>query len=282
MLYQKMLLDQQPYHVCITKRMKSFEKHRHPEIELNYCIEGEFAVIINNEERVLRQGDLVIIDSMEAHEYPEKNRTDCRMLVIEVGPILLSRYFDLLVNIATTNPVLKVDEKNNKELYAIFLEVIELQESMADFAGLTIKGNLYKICAYLLRKLGTITSTEQSPEQKHLVTSIEKALELIEHNYRESLSVEEVAKICGYTKSNFCKIFKRITGDTFHSLLNRYRVKMACILLDKTNYSVETIAAEVGFADAKVLCRVFKAEKGITTGKYRKEKQKKRQETKAL
>lgn len=274
MLFQKMLLDEQPYHVSINKRMKSFEKHRHPEIELNYCIEGEYSIIINNEEHIIKQGELIIIGSMEAHEYPEKSRGDCRMLVIEVGPILLSRHFNLLVNIALSNPILKVNSKSNPELHSMFLEVIELQESMADFANLSIKGNLYKICAYILRMFETINSTEQSSEQKHLIVSIEKALELIEYSYREPLTVEKVAKICGYNKSNFCKIFKRVTGDTFHALLNKYRVKMACVLLEKTNYSIETIAAEVGFADAKVLCRVFKAEKGITTGKYRREKQK--------
>ena len=34
---------------------------------------------------------------------------------------------------------------------------------------------------------------------------------------------------------------------------------------------VERIAAEVGFADAKSFCRVFKAQMGISPGAYRKQ-----------
>ena len=80
---------------------------------------------------------------------------------------------------------------------------------------------------------------------------------------------------CNIEKGNFCKTFKQITGDTFHQFLNKYRVKMACVLLELTDYSVETIASEVGFADAKSLCRVFKSIKKMTTGQYRKEKREK-------
>ena len=70
---------------------------------------------------------------------------------------------------------------------------------------------------------------------------------------------------------NFCKIFKTITGDTFHSILNRHRIEIACLRLKIAGEPVERIAAEVGFADAKSFCRVFKAQMGISPGAYRKQ-----------
>lgn len=271
-----MLLDQHPYYICNPSGVVGeFEKHRHPEIEFNYCYKGEYSIIIDNEEIVLKQGELLIVSSMEAHEYPGKKSEDCRALVFEVGPIFLTEYFDLLANIASQNPIIKVDEENNKELYDIFCEIIALQETDMEFSGLALKGDLYKICSYLLRELKIINPSPQLKAKKHLVANIEKALELIQYRYSSALSVEEVAEICGYSKGNFCKTFKNITGDTFHHFLNKYRIKMACMLLDLTDYSVDTIASEVGFADAKAFCRVFKSIKGMTTGEYRKEKRKK-------
>lgn len=80
--------------------------------------------------------------------------------------------------------------------------------------------------------------------------------------------------LCGYSKSNFCKIFKRITGEPFHGVLNGYRIRIACDLLDKTDYSVERIAGEVGFADTKTFCRVFKSVMGVTAGRFRKKDKK--------
>ena len=272
MIYQKLLSGKRPYHINNAEKINSFAKHRHPEIELNYCVSGTYPIIIDNALYTLNKGDLAIVGSMVAHEIPKNEDETCRTLVIEFGPVLLSGYFDMLAQATMQNPVLKVDEKNNKELYYIFKEIINLKETSADFADLIIKGNLYKICAYILYELENTNSAGQATSKIRLVANIEKALEHIYDNYASPITIEDVASLCGYSKSNFCKIFKSITGDTFHNVLNNYRVKMACELLDKTDYSVETISNEVGFADTKTLCRVFKTVTGMTTGKYRKRK----------
>ncbi len=271
MLYQKLLSGEKPYHISIGEKISSFEKHRHPEIELSYCISGSYSIIINNKKFELSEGDLALIGSMTAHEYPE-NTKDSSVLVIEVGPVLLSGYFDLLARSTSENPILKINKNNSKELYSLIKEIIYLKNNNVDFSDLSIKGNLYKICACILRESEAISSSEQKANEIRSVANIEKALELIYENYPQNLTIEFVSEFCGYSKSNFCKIFKRITGDTFHNVLNGYRIKMASDLLDTTDYSVEVIASEVGFSDSKTLCRVFKSVRGMTTGKYRKMK----------
>lgn len=270
MIYQKLLSGKRPYHINNAEKINSFEKHRHPEIELSYCVKGTYPILIDNVPHTLKQGELAIIGSMVAHEIPKNDDDTCRTLVIEIGPVLLSGYFDMLAQATMQNPIFKVDEKNNKELFDIFKEIINLKETSADFADLIIKGNLYKICAYILRELENTNNAGQATATIRLVANIEKALELIYDNYNSPVTIESVSTLCGYSKSNFCKIFKSITGDTFHNVLNNYRIKMACELLDKTDYSVEYIAGEVGFADTKTLCRVFKSVTGLTTGQYRK------------
>ena len=98
----------------------------------------------------------------------------------------------------------------------------------------------------------------------------EKALEIIRLEYAEPLSIDAVSRTCGYSKSNFCTIFKSITGETFHGVLNRHRVDVACLHLESTNLTIEEVSERVGFADAKSFCRVFKKTKGMTAGEYRK------------
>ena len=102
------------------------------------------------------------------------------------------------------------------------------------------------------------------------IRKIDKALEQIYTSYYEPLSVEQVSASCGYSKSNFCKIFKSITGDTFHNTLNRHRVEIACDLLLSGELTVEAVAAKTGFADSKSFCRVFKRITGKTAMQYRK------------
>lgn len=270
MLYQKLLLGKQPYFINNVEKIRSFEKHRHPEIELSYCISGSYPIIINHELHILKQGELAIIGSMITHEIPESNSKNCCALVIEVGPGLLLEHFDVLACAISESPILKVDENINKDLYSLLKEIIMLKKEPVIFSDLIIRGNLYKICGYILRKFESINSSEHKVYEVRSIANIEKALSLLYERYNKSLSIEEVAELCGYSKSNFCKIFKRVTGDTFHNVLNNYRINMACVLLDNTNYPIETIAHEVGFADTKTLCRVFKSVKGMTTGEFRK------------
>ena len=114
------------------------------------------------------------------------------------------------------------------------------------------------------------TSTEINSAAKFV--GEEKAIELIHYNYKEPLPIEYVAEITGYSKSNFCKIFKKVVGESFHRALNRRRVECAAGLLDVTNLSVAEISEEVGFSESKAFCRVFKAIYGITPGEYRRAK----------
>ena len=119
-MYQKMLSMEQPYYISSAEKIGSFEKHRHPEIEFSYCLSGSYPVIVNDKTHTLKSGELLIIGSMVAHEFPVNDCETSRALVIEVGPMLLSEYFDILVRITANNPILKVDKENHQELHNLF------------------------------------------------------------------------------------------------------------------------------------------------------------------
>lgn len=145
----------------------------------------------------------------------------------------------------------------------------------SDFSELLMKGNLYKISAYLLKEF-----TDENSQTKDLseVANIESAMQLIESKYSEHLTVECAAELTGYSKSNFCKIFKKITGETFHTALNRRRIKIAGYLLQETAEQIDDIAIKVGFTDSKTFYRVFKSVTGTTPGAYRKKQKAKKAE----
>ena len=130
-----------------------------------------------------------------------------------------------------------------------------------------LKGNLYKISAYLLKEFNGENSLSKDLST---VANIESAMELIENNYSDNITVEDAANLTGYSKSNFCKTFKKITGETFHSVLNKHRIKIAGYLLRETADMIYDIAIKVGFPDSKSFCRVFKNITGQTPGQYRK------------
>ena len=273
MIYQKMLSSDTPYFLTAGS-VFPFENHRHPEIELCCCTEGTYDIVCENKRYTLTAGDFVVIGAMVAHEICP-GPLPAKHIVMEIGYTLLGDHFEAFTNQNAIYRVYKRSDLQGKEQYsqivALMEETAALNGSDPDVCELAIKGNLYKISALLLQMLRA--SQEPSVQSKKLtdVKKIDLALEIIHNRYSEPLTVETVSAVCGYSKSNFCKIFKKITGDTFHNTLNRRRVEVACVLLRQTDDAVEKIAQEAGFADIKSFCRVFKAHAGINAREYRKD-----------
>lgn len=269
MLYQKMLLSSNPYFLSVSPA-GAFEVHRHPEIEISFCLEGEYDLICENEPFSLKEGDFLVVSPMAAHELPA-GRGDCKKLTIEIGSALLGENFDFFKNLPGAALFFqKAETLEYQEIIRLMKETATLWQSELFYRDLAIRGNLYKISSLLLQMI-SFSKTEENQNKK--VTDIKKidsALEKIYNSYYEPLTLESVSAFCGYGKSNFCKIFKNITGDTFHHTLNRHRIEVACLLLRESDRTIEEIARETGFADSKSFCRVFHRYKGQNAGAYRK------------
>lgn len=268
MIYQKLLTGQKPYYISGIRRSKSFHLHRHPEIEFFYCLKGRCALLVNKVRHELTAGDLLVIGSMNAHEFAEDQGALCLSAAMEVGPFFLGRYFEPLAKLAAKNPLLHLEE--DLAMNDLVRQLIRLKKSPDPTAELEGRGLLYQLCALILRKFDLPNTEAESDEDLRAIEKVDRALELIYERYASGITVEQAAQLCGYSKSSFCRVFKRITGQTFHEVLNQHRIQMACTLLKRTDSSIEQIAGEVGFADTKTFCRVFKAEMGLTAGQFRR------------
>lgn len=271
MLYQQLHLGDPPYLIGFRKHLPC-TLHYHQEIELFYCVTGEYVIYIDRKEYRMRQGDLAIIGPMVPHELPENDpSSDPQCLVIGAGPTMLGKFYHIFSGSTFDNPIFPLKHDSHWELTALLEETFFHYRNPTPFSSLIIRGNIYRIFANILKEF-TVQDDNTHLSKKTLSTLlIETVLERIYHDYYQPLTVEDMATLCGYSKSNFCKIFRQITGKTFHAVLNEHRIEMARALLHDTQLPVEDIAARVGFSDAKSFCRNFKTVVGVTPGNYRKQ-----------
>ncbi len=272
MLYQKLLLGGNPY-LCSVGKTTSFGLHRHPEIELSYCLKDEYDIVCEGKRYLLKAGDLAIISPMAAHEFPMHNLSGER-LTIEVGYAFLGDFFKSFAGQSFNCRLYQKPEMQSIPAYGELLSLLEdtalISRSNSPFKELSIKGNLYMISALLLQMTPDVEPSSKQHKRLTDIEMVDQALTLIHNAYYKPLSIESISASCGYSKSNFCKIFKEITGDTFHNALNRHRIDISCMLLRETNYTIEKIAQDTGFADSKSFCRVFKKFMQESAGEYRK------------
>ena len=271
MLYQEMLMHPKPYRIGVDNHGTEFQAHRPPEFEFNYCISGSgYSITVKGKTHDISAGKLTLITPMADHKYTKDKNSDALSVTVTLGSVFLGEYYKPFLKVMLSDPVIDISSNEFKSLREAFCEIAELKNESSDFSHLTQHGDLYKICACILKYFIIGSPEDIATKELHSVSRIEKAIEYIESNYSERITLSEVSALCGYKESNFCKHFKRITGMTFHSALNKRRIQYACYLLRDTDSPLEHIAAQTGFEDAKTLCRVFKREINCTPTEYRK------------
>ena len=270
LLYQNLLIGPLPYRIGVFQEGIEFRNHRHPDLEFNFCISGGgYELSVGGRSYEMRAGSLAIVGSMVDHQYFRRDASNALHVSITVGSVFLGEYYEPFAKAAFERPVFDLSAEEFRKLREAFESIAKTKYEDSHVSRLAERGNLYQICALILEHFILPRSDTDGNAALLSVNRIEPAMECIRNNYREPLGVSSVAALCGYSDSNFCKHFKRITGVSFHTALNKKRVETACYWLKNSELPLENIAAETGFADAKSLCRVFKKEMGMTPTEYR-------------
>ncbi|GGM37579.1 AraC family transcriptional regulator [Microbacterium saperdae] len=98
---------------------------------------------------------------------------------------------------------------------------------------------------------------------------IEQSVQYLREHLAEPLSVSDLAASVALSTSHFSSLFKRHTGQPVLRYLTMLRMARARELLHITNWTIASIAAEVGFPDAFYFARQFKKVHGVSPRAYR-------------
>ncbi len=102
---------------------------------------------------------------------------------------------------------------------------------------------------------------------------IERAEAYIRQHLAEPLSIQDIARGTGISKSVLYKDFHRHFGLTLGAFVNTCRVEASLPLLRDTALSMEDISHKVGFSSASRYSKVFKAQMRLSPLQYRKARQ---------
>ncbi len=126
------------------------------------------------------------------------------------------------------------------------------------------KGFFYLLIDYL-KKNFLIVASEDSGDNR-----IQKMMEYIESNFRENISLNEIADELFLSVSAASRLFKRETGENFASYVKQLRLEFVKGQLSLSDEAITKIALRSGFATPSAMNKIFRAEVGMTPGEYRK------------
>ena len=245
----------------------TYPLHWHSNLEFNLVLKGQINGKIAGQNITVNEDDIFFVNSDELHETDAEPGCDINAVTIllskkilkEYCPQIDDYYFDI------SNPIIK------SEIKSIILKCATVFEEKNDFYKLELSYLLRQLCLVLLRncRRKRIDADTNKFERENM-TNIKSAINYMEQNYENSVTLNDIAGEIGMSPNYFSRFFKKTTGETFYSFLNRIRVFHAENDLLNTDKSVTEIAFENGFPNTKSFIEMFKKVHNQTPAKYRR------------
>lgn len=274
----KLLKANQQFAVRKHARFCEYPKHRHNYLEFMYVYGGEMVTIIDDQEIVIKQGELLLLNQNIEHAIKYTNENDIIFNFIikpefleflsgmaEEQNEVFSFIFDALYSYDNKGEYLIFKVSNNEivrnHIEAIITNIYQQQLNHS----FTLKLLVGLLLTELMNNPHLIETYESNNYNKLVVISILKYITL---NYQEgSLSV--LAKQIHQPDYKICKLIKEHTGSTFKQLIQEERLKAAANLLKTTSLPIVEIMQEVGYENITYLYKIFKEKFKITPSIYR-------------
>ena len=105
-----------------------------------------------------------------------------------------------------------------------------------------------------------------------MLRKIQNVIRHIDDHLDEEITVDDLVRVAGLSRSRFCYLFKADTGFSPMQYLKRRRIETARDLLEASSLRITEVRSRVGLRDRSHFARQFKARFGATPSKYRRQK----------
>lgn len=254
--------------------------HSHPELELVYIKESYGKRIVGNSVEQFVSGDMVFLGSDIPHVwlndeiyYKGINTLKAQAIVVYFNKDIFGPIFYELKETQKINNLfnragrgLSITGKTN-ELIAKKLEKLVHKKNFEIIIG------LFEILSMLSESsdIAFVNNEAYTPSNESAKNDrLSDVFEYVKDNFKQDISLDEIAKIANLTPTSFCRMFKSKTQKHFVEYLNEIRVSNACKFLIETDMGMSEIAYECGYKTVSNFNKLFKKLTETTPKEYRK------------
>lgn len=239
------------------------ERRDHPDHYILYFVnEGRGSINIRHVSYKVEAGQgFVVFPGVETFIRSHYKDT-MNVTWIAFSGYLVDRYLSR-ANLSVYEPVFyDNDQQEAKKFFASLLKAAQRYPNRY----CKIMAQLYSIIAFLIDNAVPETKLAATTPEFYLM----RALDFIDRNYNENITIEDIASSVGITRKTLSAAFSSLTGFTPKDYLIYYRISKAVDLLRDRNLSVEMIATSIGYNDQFYFSKQFKQNVGMTPSECRR------------
>lgn len=261
------------YHIDNENARYIMPFHWHGEFEIIRVEEGILTLMADETEYTLTPGDIAFIGGGQIHGgVPTNCVYSCVVFDISMlcgkGMLPVSDK----VRIAADSSLSKLRcffPSANSEIHKTVDIIISALRQEGDSGHLTVLGALYTLFAELYEQNAVSILSGAVEERFASEHKLKKVIELIENNYKEPITLAELAETAEMNPKYFCAFFKKYTHRSPIEYINLYRIDSACRIMKTSDCTVTEAAFSCGYNDLSYFVKIFKKYKGMTPKQYK-------------
>ncbi|MGW8315089.1 MAG: helix-turn-helix domain-containing protein [Bacteroidales bacterium] len=254
--------------------------HYHQEFELSFITEGTGKRIVGDSVEAFYPGDLIFIGPGIPHvwfsESPVQKQHSGRTLesvYLLFNHHILPEGLTVLPEFRAVNRAIRYSERGIRITGDTLNQVSRLMLQLPYLNTLKRLMLFYEIMD-MIGNSDTFTYLASADYVRtRFQTSnsrVKKIHEFLMKNYREEVTLQQIAGVAHMAPASVSRFFKGATGLSVFEYLNKIKIDFARQLLLNTDMSVEHISYDCGFNNLSHFNKQFKKFSGWTPSKYRK------------
>jgi len=252
-----------------------YEAHRHTGVELMLVLGGRVCHVVNGVELEVRARDVFAIHPGMVHSLCGRQAFDEVRIACAPGAfaalapeLTRSRGFNFLFSPPREGskdiPWLRLAEENFALARQIALEMLDEYGEKRFGWQTAMRGELCRLLTVLAR-----AAIKKGEELDPAVSRLNGAMSYMEANFQLPMTLDDLARKAGMSKSQFARLFQRSCGESPVARLIGLRLDHACRLLLACDKTVTEVAFACGFDDSNYFSRQFKKRLGVSPREYR-------------
>ena len=242
--------------------------HFHEETEIVYIIDGEVELTLGSLRYTVKKDDICIIPPEVIHNL--YTYTSSKTSVIKLYPIVDLSGINLNCNVITKENSLNYRLKEH--IYNIMHE----EKTKERAYELAVNAYAEQLSVLLLREFNKFENINEINLKLNAEKNFLKdVIMFFEEKNNTDFSLDDISTRFNYSKSYFCRYFKKITGKSLWEYYTMYRIEKSVELIKHSpNESFTVIAHKAGFKNIRSFNTAFKLHTRLTPSEYRKAERK--------
>jgi xylan 1,4-beta-xylosidase len=260
--------NQRVYFILNDRKENEFH---HDSLEILFVLTGLIRIRVGNDEFSMKPEDIMVINPYEVHRIHSSSNSNFVSMMIstsfiyEIYPPFQEMYIDCKSFLLPENQQEQLNRLRN--LYATIFRYNFKGEARFE---VDMYSEIFSLLGVLARDYSRAKNSEKVNLQKDGLYRIQSIIQYINQNYRNPISLSEMARNEFLTPQYLSRMFQKYMNMTLTQYMTLVRLNHAYAELSHNDHSITEIAYNNGFKNASSFIASFRQAYSFTPGQFRK------------